>query len=156
MRSLYVAGAPPMLRVAAVAQALQALALGVAAVAQVVETASGHSYRVSNGVELVILELVTVALLAWIASGIARVRPWSRTPAVMTQLGCGLVAIALLQAGRVEWGLPILILAVAGLAGLLSPASLKALARPRQDETPPPPKAPPKTRAATRKARQHP
>jgi hypothetical protein len=47
----------------------------------------------------------------------------------MTQLGCGLIAIIFLQANRVEWGLPILILAIAGLAGLLSPASLKALSR---------------------------
>ena len=93
-----------MLRVAAVVQALEAIALCVVAVAQVVETAAGHSYQASNGVALAATEFITVALIAWIASGIARVRPWSRTPAVMTQLGGGLLAIIFLQAGRYDWG----------------------------------------------------
>jgi hypothetical protein len=35
----------------------------------------------------------------------------------------------LLQANRAAWGLPTLILAIAGLAALFSPASLKALSR---------------------------
>jgi hypothetical protein len=118
-----------MLRVAAAVQALEGVGLAAAGVAQLVETASGRSSRVSNGLELAVLEFITVALFAAIASGIARLRPWSRTPAVMTQLGCGLIAIIFLQANRVEWGLPVLILAIAGLAGLLSPASLKALSR---------------------------
>jgi hypothetical protein len=129
MRSLYAAGAPPMLRVAAVVQALEAVGLGVAAVAQVVETASGRSYQTSNGVALAVMEFIAVALITWIAIAIARVRPWSRTPAIMTQLGCGLLAIILMQAHRFGWGLPILILAIVGLAGLFNPASLKALSR---------------------------
>jgi cytochrome b len=129
MRSFYAAGAPPTVRVAAVVQALEAVALCAAAVAQLVEAASGRSYQASSAVGLAVTELIAVALIAGIASGIARVRPWSRTPAVMTQLGCGLVAIILLQAHRAAWGLPPLILAVAGLAALFSPASLKALSR---------------------------
>jgi len=140
-----------MVRVAAAAQALEAAGLCVAAVAQVVEAATGHSYRASSAVALAVMELITAALVAWIASGIAGTRPWSRTPAVMTQLGCGLLAIILLQAHRADWGLPTLLLAVAGLAGLLHPASLKALARPRQDPAPAAPAAPQK-RAAPRGA----
>ena len=131
-----------MLRVAAVVQALEAAALCVVAVAQVVETASGRSYEASNGAALAVVEFITVALITWIAIAIARVRPWSRTPAIMTQLGCGLLAIILLQAHRFDWGLPTLILAIVGLASLFSPASLRALARPREDATPPAPKAP--------------
>ncbi len=129
MRSIYAAGAPPTVRVAAVVQALEAVALCAAAVAQLVEAASGRSYQASSAVGLALTELIAVALIAGIASGIARVRPWSRTPAVMTQLGCGLVAIILLQAHRAALGLPPLILAIAGLAALFSPASLKALSR---------------------------
>ena len=125
-----------MVRVAAVAQALEAVGLCVAAVAQVAEAASGQSYRASSGVALAVMEFITVALVAWIASGIARARPWSRTPAVMTQLASGLLAIILLQAHRTDWGLPTLVVAIVGLAGLLHPASLKALARPRQDPAP--------------------
>jgi hypothetical protein len=137
MRSFYVADAPRMLRVAAVVQALEAIALCAAAVAQVVETITGRSYQASNGAALAVVEFITVALLAFIAGGIARVRPWSRTPGIMTQLGIGLLAIIFLQAHRADWGLPTLILAVIGLAGLLTPASLKALARPREDAVPP-------------------
>jgi hypothetical protein len=137
-----------MLRAAAAVQALEAVGLCVAAVAQGAEAAGGHSYRTSDGVALAVMELIVVALLAGIASGIAQLRPWTRTPAIMTQLGCGLLAIILLQAGRLDWGLPTLVLAIAGLAGLLHPASLTALARPPQD---PPPAAPaaPVSRAAT-------
>ncbi len=118
-----------MLRVAAVVQALEAVALCVVAVAQIVETASGHSYEASNGVALAVMEFITVALIAAIAGAIARVRPWSRTPAVMTQLVFGVIAIILLQAHRIDWGVPALILVIVGLAALFSPASLKALSR---------------------------
>jgi hypothetical protein len=118
-----------MLRIAAAVQALEAVALCVAAVAQVVEAVSGHSSRTSNGIKLAVLEFITVALFAAIANGIARVQPWSRTPAIMMQLGIALIAIVFLQAGRLAWGLPILVLAVAGLAALFSPASLRALSR---------------------------
>jgi hypothetical protein len=125
-----------MVRVAAAAQALEAVGLCVAAVAQVVEAATGHSYRASSGLGLAVMELITAALLAAIASAIARLRPWSRTPAIMTQLGCGLLAVILLQAHRADWGLPVLVVAIVGLAGLFHPASLKALARPAASRRP--------------------
>jgi len=136
MRSIYAAGTPLALRVAAAAQALEAVGLCVAAVAQVVEAATGHSYRASSGIGLAVLELITAALVTSIAVGITRLRPWSRTPAILTQVGCGLLAIILLQAHRLGWGLPALIMAIAGLAGLFHPASLKALARPAPDPAP--------------------
>jgi hypothetical protein len=158
MRSIYAAGAPLALRVAAVAQALEAVGLCVTAVAQVVEVATGHSYRASSGVGLAVTEFITVALITAIALGITQLRPWSRTPAVLTQLGCGLLAIILLQAHRLDWGLPTLIVAIVGLAGLFHPASLKALARPRPDpdpavpaaNAPAPPATPRKKKSAAR------
>jgi hypothetical protein len=48
----------------------------------------------------------------------------------MVQVLVGFVAIVLLQAHRYDWGVPALLLAAVGLIGLLTPASLKALARP--------------------------
>jgi hypothetical protein len=69
-----------------------------------------------------------------LASGALKLRPWTRTPAVMVQVLTGVVAVILLQAGRPEWGVPTAVLAVAGLVGLLAPASLKALARPRPED----------------------
>lgn len=128
MRS--VEGAPGMLRMAAGVQAAEAAGLCVAGVLTAVDAAAGRSYQASSGVALTLLEFVVAAGLALIASGIARVRPWSRTPAVMTQVFTGVVAVYLLQANRYDWGVPALLLAVAGLAGLLAPASFRALTRP--------------------------
>ena len=68
--------------------------------------------------------------LAAIAAGIVRVRPWSRTPAVMTQVFAVIIGIVLIQAGQLGWGLPALVFAVAGLAGLFAPTSLRKLHRP--------------------------
>jgi hypothetical protein len=130
MRSFYAADAPRMLRVAAVSQGLEGAGLIVAAAAQLAEVAGGHAYQASNGVGLAVLEFVTAALLGAIASAMARLRPWSRTPAVMTQVSVAVLAIVLLQSHRPEWGVPALVFAAAGLAGLFSPASLRALRRP--------------------------
>ena len=120
---------PPMLTLAAVVTALEAAGLCVAAVLSATDTAAGQSSRTSNGIAFTVLEFIVVVGVAAIASGIARVRPWSRTPAVMTQILTGVVAIIGLQAHRFDWGVPALLLAIAGLAGLLAPSSLRALAR---------------------------
>jgi hypothetical protein len=138
MRSFYAAGAPPMLRLAAAAQALEAAGLVAAAGFQVAEVASGHAYQKSSGIGLAVLELITAALLAWIASAIARMRPWGRTPGVMTQICVALLALVLLQGGQYAWGVPALVLAVFGLAGLFHPASLRALRRPAPAPEPSP------------------
>jgi len=129
MRSLYAEGAPPMLRMAALVQILEAVGFVAIAVAQVVEVASGQSYQASNGLALAVFEVVVAVILALIARGMAQLRPWSRTPGVMTQIGVGLLGIILLQASRPEIGIPALVLAVAGLVGLFHPASLRALRR---------------------------
>ena len=118
-----------MLRLAAGVQAVEAAGLAAAGVLTAVDAAAGRSYQASSGVALTLLEFIVVAGLAWIASGIARVRPWSRTPAVLTQVCTGVIAFYLLQASRFDWGVPAVLLAVAGLAGLLAPASLRALNR---------------------------
>jgi hypothetical protein len=49
----------------------------------------------------------------------------------MTQVFTILIAIWLLQAHRYGWGVPALLLALAALAGLFAPASLRALTRER-------------------------
>ena len=76
------------------------------------------------------LAFATAAGLAAIAVGLARARPWSRIPAVMTQLLVVIAGISLLDGHRPEWGVPALAAAAACLAGLLTPASLRALNRP--------------------------
>ena len=113
---------PAARSLAAVAQAAEAAALAVAIVLNAIDSASGarldglerdrvHRARVHRGRR----------------HGLDRgraspgVRPWSRTPAVMTQVLTGVIAVWLLQAHRFDWGVPALLLAIAGLAGLLAP-----------------------------------
>jgi hypothetical protein len=119
-----------MLLVAAGVLAAEAVALLAYTVITVIATATNDAYQVSNGVAQIVLQLIMLAGLAWLASGVRKARPWTRTPSVMVQILIGFVAIVLLQAHRWDWGVPTLLLAAAGLVGLLSPASLKALARP--------------------------
>jgi hypothetical protein len=128
-KAMSAAGAPVPLRLAAVVQALEAVGVCLAAALAAADLAAGQTYQRSSGVALIVLELIVAAGLAALASGLARSRPWSRTPAVMAQVLTGVIGIFLLQAGRYEWGVPALVLALAGLAGLFAPASLKALSR---------------------------
>jgi hypothetical protein len=129
---------PPMLLVAAVVLAAEALALLAYTVITVIAVATDQAYQVSNGVAQIIMQLIMLTGLALLTSGVAKLRPWTRTPSVMVQILIGFVAIVLLQAHRFDWGVPTLLLAVAGLAGLLTPASLKALARPIPQRDPVP------------------
>jgi hypothetical protein len=120
---------PAALRLAAAAQLTEALGLGVAAVFGAISTAEGKSHQLAAGVVLTLLALGTAAGLAAIAVGLARARPWSRIPAVMTQVFVVIAGITLLDGNRPEWGVPALVLAGACVAGLLTPASLQALNR---------------------------
>jgi hypothetical protein len=85
--------APVALRLAAAAQAAEAVGLCVAGVFSAVSTADGKSYELASGVALTV------------------------------------IAFTLLDGHRPEWGWPALALAVAALAGLFTPASLRALNR---------------------------
>jgi hypothetical protein len=120
----------PLLLVATAALAVETAALIVVAALNAAGSASGHASTASNGAGFVALEIIVAIGVAWIASGVARLRPWSRTPAVLTQVLAGVIAIALLQAGRYGWGVPVLVVAIAGVAGRVAPASRRALRPP--------------------------
>lgn len=120
---------PQMLRFAAAVQTVEAVGVFVAGILALVDTFTGHSSTTADGIGLAALTFVTAALVAVIGLGVAQIRPWSRTPAVMTQIMIAIVAIVLVQGGRYDWGVPGLVLAAAGLAGLLTPASMRALVR---------------------------
>jgi hypothetical protein len=110
-----------------VVQAAEAAGILVATVLAGIDTGSGRSYQVSSGVALTIIGVGTVAALAFVASGVARMRRWSRTPALLTQLFTGIVGIYLVQGHRYSWGVPALILAAAGFILLFAPPSMRAL-----------------------------
>jgi len=130
-------GAPNLLLLGAAAQGLEAAGLLVVIVANLIDLADGHTYQRSGAIAIIVIEVIVAIGVAWIASGIVRVQPWTRTPAVMTQVFTIFIAIWLLDAHRVAWGLPTLIVALAGLAGLFAPASLRKLNRPRGTVLPP-------------------
>jgi len=114
---------------AAVVQAVEAVGVLVASVLAGVDAASGQSYHADSGIVLTVTGIVTAIALGSVAAGLALARRWSRTPALLTQLFAGIVSIYLIQGHRYEWGVPGLVLAVAGLVALLAPPSTRALAR---------------------------
>jgi hypothetical protein len=120
---------PAALRLAGAAQAIEAAGLFVAGVFAAASTAAGRSSHLAGGIALTVIAFVAAVGLAPIAAGLAGARPWSRTPAAMTQLFVIIGGVALLEASRLEWGVPALVLAGACVAGLVTPASLRALNR---------------------------
>ena len=126
------------LRAAAAVQLAEAVLVLVATVLAGIDTAHGRSYHANSGIALTVIGAACALALAWVAAGVARGRPWSRTPALLTQLFVGIVGIYLLQATRLDWGAISVALAVAGFAALLAPPSLRALASaPRSGGKPP-------------------
>jgi hypothetical protein len=136
---------PPSLLGAAAVQAADAVIVLVASVLAGVDTLAGQSYQEGSGIALTLIGIGTAVALAWVALGLSRARRWSRTPAALTQLFVGIVGIYLLQGHRYAWGIPSLLLACAGMALLLTPASLRALAAP-PDAGGPAPQPPPRAK----------
>ena len=121
---------PRALRLAAALQALEAVGLCVAAGFAAVSTADGQSYQRASGIALTLIAVGTAVAFALFAVGLAKARPWTRTPVVMTQLAIGAWGIYLLKDHRLDWGVPMLLVAACCLAALFTPASLRALNRP--------------------------
>jgi hypothetical protein len=118
---------PRTVLAAAVVEAIEATGVLLAAILAGIATAAGHSYQTASGVAITLIGVGMAALLAVVAHGLRRARRWSRTPAMLTQLFTGIVAVYLVQSGRLYWGVPGLVLAVGGVAALLSPAAVKLL-----------------------------
>ena len=121
---------PRALRLAAGLQALEAAGMCVAAGFAAVSTADGQSYQRASGIALTLIAVGTAVVFALFAVGLAKARPWTRTPVVMTQLAIGAWGIYLLKDHRPDGGVPMLLVAAGCLAALFTPASLRALNRP--------------------------
>jgi hypothetical protein len=116
--------------VAAVLQGAEAVGMLVAAGFAAVATAGGKSYELSSGIALTLIAVATAGLFAAFAAGLARARPWTRTPVVMFQLAIGFWGVFLLTGHRYEWGVPMLLLAAAIVVAVFTPGALRALNRP--------------------------
>ncbi len=118
---------PPSLLGAAGVQAADAAGVLVASVLAGIDAVGGKAYQQGSGIALTLIGVATAAALAWVAVGLGRARRWSRTPALLTQLFAAIVGIYLVQGHRYAWGVPFLVLAVAGFVTILVPPSLRAL-----------------------------
>ena len=118
---------PRSVRAAALVQAVEAVGVLAASVLAGIATATGHSYQRTSGIAITLIGIATAIGLALVARALRDGRRWSRTPAFLTQLFTGIVAIYLIQSGRLDWGIPAIALAIAGLAALLTPASIEVL-----------------------------
>jgi hypothetical protein len=129
--------APRTVRALAAIQAIEAVGVLAAAIIAGLDTGSGKSYRLSSGIAITVIGVCVALLLGLVARGLLAGRRWSRTPALLTQLFTAIVAIYLLEAPRYEWGVPALLLAVAGFVLLFSPASMRLLTPGRADKPEP-------------------
>jgi hypothetical protein len=120
-------GRPLSVALAAAVEAVQSAGVLAAAVLAGISAAEGKSYQNSSGVALTAIGVGTAVLLALVAVGLLRVRRWSRTPALLTQLFTGIIGIYLVQGERYWLGGSAIALALAGFALLLVPPSLRAL-----------------------------
>jgi hypothetical protein len=118
-------------------EAIQAAGVLAAAVLAGISAGEGKSYQSSSGIALTVIGAGTAVLLALTAFGLVKVRRWSRTPALLTQLFTGIVGIYLVLGARYWLGGPAIVLAVAGLALMLVPPSLRALTFPANEPAAP-------------------
>jgi hypothetical protein len=110
--------------------ALQALALVAAAAIVLVKAATQKSTTLPGAVLLAAIALGGAAALVVCARGLLRLRPAARTPAVVIELLALPVSYSLaIQAGRVAYGAPIMLSALAVIYLLFTPPARAVLDR---------------------------
>jgi hypothetical protein len=129
---------PLSIALAALVEAVQAIGVLAAAVYAGISAIQGKSYQNSSGIALTAIGIGTAICLAMVALGLLRVRRWSRTPALLTQLFTGIIGIYLVQGGRTWMGAAAIGLSAAGFVFLLVPPSLHALIMPPAKPAAPP------------------
>ncbi|GAA2323503.1 hypothetical protein GCM10010149_90940 [Nonomuraea roseoviolacea subsp. roseoviolacea] len=119
---------PLSLLVAAVVVALEGLVTFGLGGFVAVETARGLADNVTTAIAEAVFGMLIGAGLLWVAwGGLLRGERWGRTPSVLTQIFLLPVAITLIDSGRPDLGIPLVAVAVIGLAALLAPPTTKAL-----------------------------
>ena len=118
---------PRSVRIAAIVQLAEAAGVLAAALIAGMDAISGKAYQHASGIAITVIGIATALGLAYVARGLSSRRRWSRTPAMLTQLFTGIVGIYLVQAPRLDWGIPAVVLAIGGFGALLAPASIRVL-----------------------------
>ncbi|MEV0144082.1 MULTISPECIES: hypothetical protein [unclassified Nonomuraea] len=119
---------PVTLLVAAVVVALEGLVtLGLGGYVAV-ETLRGLAGDVTSAIAEAAFGMLIGAGLLWVAwGGLLRGERWGRTPSVLAQVFLLPVAVTLIDSSRPDLGVPLVVVAVVGLAALLAPPTTKAL-----------------------------
>lgn len=118
---------PFTLLVAAVAVAIEGLTAVAIGGWVAYETLIGAADDVMSSLVLAGFALAVGAGLVWVAWGILQLMRWSRGPAVVTQIFAVPLAISLIQAGQLAWGVPLIVAAAVILVTLLAPPTTHAL-----------------------------
>jgi hypothetical protein len=126
------------LTAAAVVEGVEVIGILIASILAGIATLQGKSYQNASGIAITLIGIGGAIALGFVAYGLAKSRRWSRTPALLTQLFTGIIGIYLVQGARYLWGVPALVLSVAGFVLLLVPPSIRALTT-RVDDPPEPP-----------------
>ncbi len=103
---------PRSVLVAAIVEALEAAGLVVASALAAIATGQGQSYQDASGIAITLIGFGAAVALALVARALHAGRRWTRTPAMLTQLFTGIVAIYLIQSGRLDWGIPAIVVAI--------------------------------------------
>ncbi|RCG18330.1 hypothetical protein DQ384_39125 [Sphaerisporangium album] len=118
---------PATLPVAAAVLAVEGLtAVGLGGYAGV-ETIIGSPSDVSSSIGVSAFGVLVGAALLWVAWGVFQAARWSRAPGVVTQIFALPVAVSLVQSAQYLLGVPLIVLALAGLAALLAPPTTRAM-----------------------------
>ena len=121
---------PTPVRLAAGIVAAEAVGLLVAAAVLVAKTVTGHPASVGRALVGAALAVFGAAVLALCARGLMHLRYAARTPVIVLQLLALPVGYSLaFQAGRVGYGGPVLVAALAVLYLLFTPPARAALDR---------------------------
>ncbi|MFB4285145.1 MULTISPECIES: hypothetical protein [unclassified Nonomuraea] len=121
-------GRPLTLLAAAAVVALEGLiALGLG-VFVVVETLTGTPDDLTTALAEAAFGLLIGAGLLWVAwGGLFRMERWGRAPAVLTQIFMLPVGGTLVTSDQPQLGIPLIVVALAGLVTLLAPPTTHAL-----------------------------
>jgi hypothetical protein len=121
-------GRPLTLLIAAAVVAVEGLvALGLG-VFVAVETLTGTPDDMTSAVAEAVFGLLIGAGLLWVAwGGLFMMERWGRSPAVVTQIFMLPVGGTLITSDLPQLGIPLIVVALAGLATLLAPPTTHAL-----------------------------
>ena len=116
------------LRVAVVVTGIEALGLTVAAIGLAVYAMSGHRPFDSGDLWAVVgMAAIGAVGLGVVVRGLAGVRRWARSPAVLTQLITLPIGVTTIAHGGELVGVPLAACGLIGLIGLFAPSTTKSL-----------------------------